>query len=113
MTRTYSRTEVVTLIDDLTDTQLDVILTARMVQPLQSETGPQFRDIDLARLQLITDLTTDYDMRPDGLTLVLSLIDQLSGLRGDMRALMAALASEPPEVRQRLRSHVQRVRVVE
>ena len=44
---------------------------------------------------------------------MLSLIDQLNGMRGDMRAVLGALAEEPPETRARLREVIARVVVIE
>ena len=53
--------------------------------------------------------TSDSSVR---LRLVMSLIDQLNTARGDMRALIEALAREPAEVRGRITAHVQGVRAI-
>ncbi|MFD2814122.1 hypothetical protein ACFSYD_05695 [Paracoccus aerius] len=42
----------------------------------------------------------------------MSLIDQLNTARGDMRALIQAVATEPDEVRGRIQKTVRRLRVV-
>ena len=41
----------------------------------------------------------------------MSLIDQLNGLRGDMRAMLQAVAAEEPETRARLRRVIRETRV--
>lgn len=106
MTQYYSATEVITLIDDLTEPRLHTFLRARIVQPVETPQGPGYREADLARLQLLCDLSESYDLPEDSLRMVMSLVDQLNTMRGDMRALMQAVASEPDEVRSRIHRSV-------
>lgn len=108
MNRTYSQTEVIALIDDLTEPQLTRYLHTRIVQPVQSEAGGVFRETDVARLRLLVDLSGSYDLPDDALEMVMSLIDQLNTMRGDMRALMQAIASENDEVRLRIHGSIRR-----
>ncbi|PHQ70080.1 MAG: hypothetical protein COB97_05840 [Paracoccus sp.] len=110
MTRYYSEAEVVALIDDLTQPRLRTFLHARIVQPVVTPEGPGFREADVARLQLLCDLSEGYQLPEDSLQLVMSLIDQLNTARGDMRALMRAVASEPDEVRIRIHHSVRQIR---
>ena len=85
---------------------------AGVVVPVQSETGPLFRELDLARLHLVVDLTEGYHLDEEALGLVMSLVDQLHGLRGDMRAMLDAVAREPTETRMRLKAAIREVRVI-
>lgn len=110
MTRYYSQTEVVTLIDDLTEPRLQVFVQERIVSPVQTGDGPAFREADVARLQLLCDLCEGYELQGDAMHLVMSLIDQLNTARGDMRALMHAVAQQPDEVRQQIHEIVHRMR---
>lgn len=110
MTRYYSETEVVTLIDDLTPPRLQTFLRAHIVQPVTTPEGPGYREADVARLQLLCDLSESYQLPEDSLQMVMSLIDQLNTARGDMRALMRAVASEPDEVRVRIHRSVRHLR---
>ena len=59
-------------------------------------------DIDAARALFIRDLRGDFGVNDEGVDLVLHLVDQLHGLRGDMRSILDALAREPVETRVRL-----------
>ncbi len=103
MTRLYSETEVISVVDELTDARLVNFVRASIVRPVQSEAGHMmYRDVDIARLQLLCDLSDSYTLSDDALDLVMSLVDQLSTMRGDMRALMQAVACEPDEVRLRI-----------
>lgn len=102
MTRTYTETETIAEIDSLTGARLVSFVRTRIVQPVASESGPRYREADLARLQLLCDLCDDYELPEDALGMVMSLVDQLNTMRGDMRALMQAVAAEPDEVRNRI-----------
>ena len=110
--RHYTLTETLSVIEDLDRAQLDRSLRAGVVVPVQSETGPLFRELDLARLHLVVDLTEGYHLDEEALGLVMSLVDQLHGLRGDMRAMLDAVAREPTETRMRLKAAIREVRVI-
>jgi chaperone modulatory protein CbpM len=59
-----------------------------------------FAEIDVARIRLIRDLRLRMALEEDALTLVLSLLDQVYGLRGALHAMLRALEDQPPAVRQ-------------
>lgn len=103
MPRHYTEAEILARIDTLTPPRLTAWLGARIIRPVQSDQGNLYREIDLARLALLCDLTEDYHLDEDGLQLVMSLLDQAHQLRAELRLLLAALAQEPPDLRQRLR----------
>ena len=113
MTRSMTRAELMALIPGLSDDRLAALTDSGVVQPVQSESGPRFRELDAARLQLALELEDMFELHDEALGLVLSLIDQLNGMRGDMRAVLGALAEEPPETRARLREVIARVVVIE
>lgn len=108
----HTLAQVVAQMPDLGAAQIDRYVAAGVVVPVQSEHGPLFRDIDIARLHLVADLAEGYHLDEEALALVLSLVDQLHGLRGDMRAILDALAREPVETRARLKTAIREVRVV-
>lgn len=112
MTDRFSAHDALAAVPDLTADQLDRYILMGVIQPVQSEQGPVFRDIDIARLSLIVDLADGYSLDDEALGLIMSLLDQLHGLRGDMRAILDAVAHEPPETRARLSRTIQEVRVV-
>ena len=99
-----SFTEVQTLaaIPGLTRLRLTAFVQARIVMPLHAETGPVFRQADLARIELLCELAEEFGLDEDGLGLVMSLLDQLHAARRDLRAIAAAVAEEAPEVRARI-----------
>ena len=65
---------------------------------------------DVARLHLLCDLDENYALPEESLKMVMGLIDQLNAMRGDMRALLRAVASEPDEVRSRIHSSIRVLR---
>lgn len=111
MSRSLTRTELLDRLTDLGDTELDALIAQGVVRPVQSDTGPLFRDVDVARLRLILDLEDAYDLDTEGIALVMSLVDQVNNLRGDMQAMLRAVAVEEPDTRARLRQVIYETRV--
>lgn len=109
--RSMTRHEILALIPDLSDAALDALTEAGVIQPVLNQDEPRFREIDAARLQLAVELEDMFRLDPDALALVLSLLDQLNGLRGEMQAVLGALAEEPPETRARLRRVIHETRI--
>ncbi|UXU75341.1 MULTISPECIES: hypothetical protein [unclassified Paracoccus (in: a-proteobacteria)] len=110
--RHYTLDQVLQAVPDLSAAQLQRYIQAGVVVPVQSEHGPLFRELDIARLHLVVDLAEGYHLDEEALSLVLSLVDQLHGLRGDMRAILDAVAQEPVETRMRLKTAIREIRVV-
>lgn len=110
--RHYTLAEALAELPDLGPEQLQRYISAGVVIPVQSQGGPLFRELDIARLHLVVDLAEGYHLDEDALGMVLSLVDQLHGLRGDMRAILDAVAREPDETRVRLKTAIREVRVI-
>ncbi|TNF21426.1 MAG: MerR family transcriptional regulator [Rhodobacteraceae bacterium] len=70
------------------------------VKPAEGEGGPLFDDLDVARVRLLCDLRKEMALPDDALPVVLSLLDQLHGLRRDLRDLAGAVDAQSEEVRQ-------------
>ncbi|MDF2231822.1 chaperone modulator CbpM [Albimonas sp. CAU 1670] len=69
------------------------------VRPAQGARGPVFDALDVERLRLLTRLSDELEIGEEALPVVLSLLDQLHGLRREMRRLGRALDRLPPELR--------------
>jgi chaperone modulatory protein CbpM len=102
ITEFYSETEVLAAVPRLTPLRLTSFVAARIILPLTKDDAPAFRRIDLARIELLCDLTEEFDLDDDALGLVISLVDQLHEARRDLRAICLAVAAEGPEVRNRI-----------
>jgi len=81
---------------------LEVWLAEGWLLPDQGSGEPTFTDADLARARLIKDLRGDLGVNDEGIGVILNLLDQVHGLRGMLRQLLAGLQGEPPEVRERV-----------
>ena len=106
----YTADELIAAIEDLTAPRLAHYVELRVVQPVISDAGESYRDVDRARVQLLCSLTEDYGLDGEALTLMMSTLDEMHGLRGEMQALMSALAEENAEVRQRITLRLRRTR---
>jgi len=70
------------------------------IKPAAGDNGPAFDDLDVARIRLVCDLRKDMSLPTDTVPVVLSLLDQIHGLRRELRGLAQAVEAQPPEVRQ-------------
>ncbi len=65
--------------------------------------GPVFDDVDVARIQLVRQLRDDLGLDAEAIPVVLSLVDQLYGVRRELRALARAVDQQDPAVAGRIR----------
>ncbi len=79
-----------------------------LVTPRRGETGYLFDDLDVARVNLVCDLCFDMGVGQESLPIILSLIDQLHRTRHSLRALAAAIESQPEGVRLEITGRAQR-----
>ena len=70
------------------------------VKPATGEQGPVFDDLDVARIRLVCDLRKDMSLSADAIPIVLSLLDQVHGLRRELRGLAEAVDTQPATTRQ-------------
>jgi len=98
----FSEAEALAAIPRLTRSRLVTYVAAQVVMPVIAEGGLVYRQVDIARLALICDLTEDLELDETGVAVVISLIDQLHAVRQDLHALARALEAEPAEVRARI-----------
>jgi chaperone modulatory protein CbpM len=106
-------TAVIALFADLPEAELTSWVVRGWVQPDQagsdqSGAGWEFHDIDIARVRLIHDLHRSMEISEETMPLVLSLLDQVYGLRGTLRDLLGALEAQPEEVRARVLAGLRR-----
>ena len=62
-----------------------------------------FREVDVARIELIREIRRDFAVDDEAVPLVLGLLDQVYDLRRQLRRLCDALASQPDDVREAVR----------
>lgn len=92
-------TAVVSMFPDVRETELHAWVERGWVRPLGQDPDWEFRDIDLARLRLIRDFRMAMGIADETMPLVLSLLDQVYALRGQLRAVALAVEGQPESVR--------------
>ncbi len=102
MTRYYTEEQLVATITGLTPDRLTEYLSVQIVIPVQSEKGLTYQDLDVARLELACELHEQYEMEAEALSMMLSLIDQMHGLRAELREVLNAVETQPEPVRETL-----------
>ena len=65
----------------------------RWLIPSQSTGELTFSDADIARAQLIRDLKNDLGVNDEGVGVILSLVDQVHGLRGVLTEVLQSVRS--------------------
>jgi chaperone modulatory protein CbpM len=68
------------------------------VVPQRREGEFWFREIDVARVQLVIEMRRDFAIAEDGIPTVLSLVDQVYGLRNQLRQLGETIQAQPGDV---------------
>lgn len=110
MGRYLTEDDLIAAVPRLTRRRLTAFVEADILVPVQSENGRVFRRLDRARAALACDLSDDFELHEDALSMVLSLVDQLHGVRAELKAVLDALEREPQEVRRRVGETVWAVR---
>lgn len=72
--------------------------------PSQDAADLTFSEADVARAQLIRDLTEDLGVNEDGVGVILNLIDQIHGLRRTLGDLVQAVRVQPETVQRQIRA---------
>ena len=93
---------VVVEVRGLTVTRLQGWVKRGWVRPCLGEGGPVYSELDIARCELVRQLRDDMDLDRDTLSLVLSLTDQVYGLRRELRRTLKAIETLPEEHRKTL-----------
>jgi chaperone modulatory protein CbpM len=99
-----SEQDLVIEIRDLSLPRLHKWIRLGWVKPERREGAAFFQEVDVARVRLLNDLEHALDFDDDTVPLVLSLLDQIHGLRHELRNLAHAVEEQPEPVRTRIRT---------
>ncbi|WP_334129604.1 chaperone modulator CbpM [Sneathiella sp.] len=94
-----SEQEVLRQLTGVSLTRLRIWVKRGWVIPEETEAGYHFREIDMARLELIRQLKVDLAVNNEAIPIVLSLIDQIHGLRFELKSLARAIETQHEDVR--------------
>ena len=103
--------ELVAAIDVLTEQELLRWVEMRWVMPEREDSRYYFSDVDCARVELLCDIRHRLAIDEGAVPVILSLLDQVYGLRRELRVLAEAVAMQPdsaraPIVAELIRRHV-------
>ena len=98
MTDLLSEDEVFVRVTRLTRSQLTYFVNAALVKPQSDADGYVFRQIDIARLELLCDLCMDIGLDDTALGIVISLLDQLHAARQDLTVIARAIEILPEDL---------------
>ncbi len=104
-----SEQDVVARVQTLTVTRLRVWVRQGFIKPVDEATQ-SFSEADIARAALIANLEDELGFAEEDVPVLLSLIDQIHGLRSELRGLLEALEDLPPEVRTTVRLRIEKRR---
>ena len=82
--------------------QIDEVALATWIEagwllPANRESVLEFSEVDLARALLIQDLIRDLGVNDEGISVTLSLVDQIHGVRRTLRDLLEAVRAQPKD----------------
>lgn len=91
--------DVVEAMEEVSLRRLRLWVRNGWIAPAAGSDGPVFDDIDLARMRLVCQLMDELNLNEDAVATVLSLMDQVYGLRCELRRLGEAVERQPKSVR--------------
>lgn len=104
-----SERDVVASVEEVSLRHLRLWVRKGWVAPAAGTQGHVFREVDVARVRLVCELKQTLALNDDAVSVVLSLIDQVHGLRGRLRVLGHAIEQQPEGVRRRITDLVRRM----
>ena len=81
---------------------LEIYISRAWVRPLKRKKEWHFEVIDIERVRLVHHFREDMRMDEDALDLALHLLDQVYGLREQMRRVHHAIGRQPEQVQQEI-----------
>jgi chaperone modulatory protein CbpM len=101
--------DVVARVESLTVTRLRVWVRQGLIKPAD-EAAQDYSEADIARAALIRTLEDELGFGEEDVPVLLNLIDQIHGLRSELRGLLEALDELPPEMRSTVRLRIEQRR---
>jgi chaperone modulatory protein CbpM len=104
-----SERDLLARVHRLTVTRLRVWVAQGWIKPADAR-APNYSEADLARAALICNLEDELGFAEEDVPVLLNLIDQIHGLRAELKGLVDALEDLPPDVRATVRMRITRGR---
>ncbi|ODA66455.1 hypothetical protein A7A08_02578 [Methyloligella halotolerans] len=97
--------DLVSKVEQLTVTRLRVWVSEGWIRPADTD-AKAYSEADLARAALIRDLVDDLGVNEEEVPVILNLIDQIHGLRSELRVLVEAINELSDDSRTQLKERI-------
>jgi chaperone modulatory protein CbpM len=94
--------EILGTFSDLRRETLLVWIDRGWIAPQRGSAGYRFQEIDVARIRLILEFRTELEIDEEALDVILPLLDQVHGLRRELRRLANAVNAQPDDIREHI-----------
>ena len=94
--------DVVNMLEDLSAEELTTWIEKGWIKPEKADASDVFHTMDIARVRLITECRYELNLDVDTIDLIIPLLDQVYGLRHELRTLVRAINAQPDEIRQNI-----------
>jgi chaperone modulatory protein CbpM len=101
--------DLLSRVQHLTVTRLRVWVAQGWIKPAGAA-AQNYSEADLARAALICNLEDELGFAEEDVPVLLNLIDQIHGLRAELKGLLDALEDLPPETRATVRMRITQIR---
>lgn len=105
--RTFTEQQVVASVERLSVTRLRTWVKRGWVRPQAGSGQTVYSEVDVARICLFCELRQNLSIDEEALSLIVPLIDQIHGLRRQLRNLGRAVESQPKAVQERIKEAFQ------
>ena len=100
--------DLVARVQHLTITRLRVWVSQGWIKPVD-DAAQGYSEADLARAALICNLEDELGFAEEDVPVLLSLIDQIHGLRAELKGLLDVLEDLPPETRATVKMRITQI----
>ena len=94
--------DVVNMLDDLSGDELATWINKGWIKPEKVSKSDVFHTTDIARVRLIAECRYQLNLDVETIDLIIPLLDQVYGLRRELRTLVRAINAQPDDVRQKI-----------
>ena len=101
--------DLLTRVQRLTVTRLRVWVAQGWIKPADAM-AQAYSEADLARAVLICNLEDELGFEEEDVPVLLNLIDQIHGLRAELKGLLDVLEDLPPDLRATVRMRITQLR---
>jgi chaperone modulatory protein CbpM len=105
--RSFTEEQVLASVDRLSVRRLRTWVRRGWIQPQPGDGRVVYSEVDVARICLFSELREDLSIDEETLSLIVPLIDQIHGLRRQLRTLGRAVEAQPEPVQDQIKQAFQ------